>query len=90
MGLTYRIVGQTIKWALQWASLRTRWVDNNISHNFGITFKENGFAAMETASKAALTWAWAGEDVKMLTVTLLLHVLNVDGYIGLKIIWKKT
>ena len=45
---------------------------------------------METASKAALTWAWAGEDVKMLTVTLLLHVLNVDGYIGLKIIWKKT
>ena len=39
---------------------------------------------METASKAALTWAKAGEDVKMFTVTLLLHVLNVDGYIGLK------
>ena len=46
---------------------------------------------METASKAALTWAWAEEDVKMFTVTLLLHVnLNVDGYqIKWLISWSK-
>ena len=46
---------------------------------------------LQTASKAALTWAWAGEDVKMFTVTLLLHVnLNVDGYqIKWLISWSK-